>query len=97
MDSNGNEELGRNDVMSPRLYFSNGRLCVIYQIKTLIEFDSFVDALVYLFAIHFCFDLEYPDVFKQVLGLFHHFLLQEFNNIDLKRNVGFISISSILE
>jgi hypothetical protein len=74
MESNGNEDLGRNDVMSPRLYYSNGRLCVKYQIKTLMEFESFADALAFLFAIHFCFDLEYPDVFKQVLDLFHHFI-----------------------
>ena len=61
------------------------------------EFDSFVDALVYLFAIHFCFDLEYPDVFKQVLGFFHHFLFKEFKNNVLNRNFDFINISSMLE
>ena len=97
MESNWNEELGRNDVSFPRLYYTNGRLCVIYQIKTLMEFDSFIDSLVYLFAIHFCFDLEYPDAYKQVLGLFHQFLFKEFKNIDLNRNVGFINVSSILE
>jgi hypothetical protein len=96
-ESSGNEELGKNNVMSPRLYFSSGRLCVIYQTKTLMEFDSFIDAVVYLFSIYFCFDLEYPDAFKQILGLFHQFLFIEFKNVVLHRNVGLINISSLLE
>jgi hypothetical protein len=83
--------------MSPRLYFSSGRLCVIYQTKTLMEFDSFIDAVVYLFSIYFCFDLEYPDAFKQILGLFHQFLFIDFKNVVLHRNVGLINISSLLE
>ena len=57
---------------------------VIYQSRI---FDAFIDALVYLFGIYFCFDLTYSDCYKQALGLFHQLLFQELKYADVNRNL----------
>ena len=97
MESKGNEEFGRNKVLSPRLYYSNGRLSVIFETHKLMEFDSFIDGLVYLYGIYFCFDLEYQDAYKQALGFFQQFLFQTFRNAEVARTVGFVNVSSLFE
>jgi hypothetical protein len=97
IETDGNKCLDENKIMSPRMYFKNGNLSVIYAGSILNNFDSFIDALCYLFGLYFCFDLIYPNCFKQSLGLFHQFFFPQFKNADVKRNVGFVNLSLLME
>jgi hypothetical protein len=97
IETDGNKCLDENKKMSPRTYFKNGNLSVIYAGSILNNFDSFIDALCYLFGLYFCFDLIYPNCFKQSLGLVHQFYFPQFKNADVKRNVGFVNLSLLME
>ena len=96
-ETDGSQCLDDKKILSPRMYLKNGNLSVIYGGQILNHFESFIDAFSYLFGIYFCLDLVYPDIFKQELGLFHQFLFSSFKNVDVKRNLGFVNISSLLE
>lgn len=82
-ETDGNKCLDDNIIMSPLMYFKNGNLSVIYAGCILNNLDSFFDALCYLFGIYFCFDLTYPNIFKQLMGLFHQVLFSSFKNADV--------------
>ena len=88
--------LKKNEILSPRFYYKNGSLYVIYKSIIFNQFDSFVDGFVYLYGFYFCFDLVYPQCYKQVLGLFHSFLFSNLKNAEITRNLGYINITSNL-
>ena len=90
------EHLSDNMVIAPRLYYKSGHLYVIHEIKILQEFDSIIDAMVYLYGLYFVFDLKYPECFKQVLGIFHEFLFKSFQNVNVNRSVSYQHVVSLL-
>ena len=90
------EHLSDNMVIAPRLYYKSGHLYVIHEIKILQEFDSFIDAMVYLYGLYFVFDLKYPECFKQVLGIFHEFLFKNCQNVNVNRSVSYQHVVSLL-
>ncbi len=83
-------------ITAPRLYFKNCHLYVIFTSEVLCQFTSFDEALIYLYGLYFCFDLKYPDCFKQCLGLFHEILFPNFRNVEVARNLGYMNLSCII-
>ena len=81
MIESNDEKFQDNLVLVPRLYYKNGHLFVIYEIQILQEFESFIDAMIYLYGFYFEFDFKYPDCYKQVMGFFHEFLYKNFQNV----------------
>ncbi len=62
----------------------------------LFQFDSFIDAFFYLFGLYSAYDLQYPECYKQILGIFHEFLFQGLAKADVMRSTGFMNIISLL-
>jgi hypothetical protein len=60
------------------------------------EFESFIDAMIYLYGLYFVFDLKYPDCYKQVLGFFHEFLYKHFQNVVVNRSLAYQHVVSIV-
>jgi hypothetical protein len=96
IEKNNSESLESNTVTAPRLYFKNGYLYVVFTSEILCQFTSFDEALVYLYGLYFCFDVKYPECFKQMLGLFHETLFPNFRNMEVARNLGYMNLSCII-
>ena len=72
-----------NDVQAPRVYYKitsdfENKFYVVFKNKILFEINNTTleEILTIFYSIYFCFDINYPLCFKQILAIFHELLIK---------------------
>ena len=65
------KRLDSNQIAAPRIFFQSKKFSIVYENIILFtdQFANFESVLTALFSFYFIYDLKYPEVFSQVLGL----------------------------
>ena len=91
------KNLKDNHISAPRLHLISENISIVFKDVVLYEIKNktFENAISMLFSFYFIFDMKYPIVFSQILGLLHKILFR-FEEMSIEENVNVCKINSYL-
>ena len=93
------KDLDLNLISAPRIFIQSKKMSIVYKSTILFNiYDSpkFEDVMCILFSFYFIFDLQYPDVFAQILSIFH-LLLFPFEECKYEKTPAILKIIDYLK
>ena len=93
------KNLDLNQVAAPRIFVQQNNFSVVYETTVLSKIENdlnFESIMMNLYSYYFIYDLKYPEVFSQVLNLFHSILFP-FEECNFDKNTNMLKIIDYLK